>query len=260
MAFLKPLFCYLFLLILMRYILLFLLLSTINLAAQERTPVSGTVTTEEFPLENVLIKNISSEKFTVSDVSGRFLLKMAANDTIVLSHVGMQDLIKFISQEDLQQQPLLLKMLQEPEELREVEINGHPEINAVALGIIPKEIKTLTMNERRLKTAGDFKAKSLLGLLFGSFPLDPVINAINGRTKRLKRNIGIEKQQRNIAFLEMNAMNYMKDEMQLTDAQAQQLIDYIITDERLQDVLDLENEARLQFFLQDAWYRLQNES
>lgn len=258
-TFLKPLFCYLFSLITMRLFFLFLFLhSTLNLAAQDRMPVSGTVTTEEFPLENVLIKNISSEKFTVSDVSGRFLLKMAAGDTIVLSHVGMQDLIKFISEENLQQQPLLLKMLQHPEELREVEINGHPEINAVALGIIPKEIKTLTMNERRLKTAGDFKAKSLLSLLMGSLPFDPILNAINGRTKRLKRNIGIEKQQRNIAFLEMHHMDYMRDEMQLTKAQAQRLIDFIIEDPALQAIVDSGNEARLQFFLQDAWFKLKN--
>ena len=242
----------------MRLIFLFLLFSTINLAAQESTPVPGTVTTEEFPLENVLIKNVSSEKFTVSDISGRFLLNMRPGDTIVLSHVGMQDLIKFISEDDLQKQPLLLKMLQHPEELREVKINGHPEINAVALGIIPKEIKTLSMNERRLKTAGDFKPINLLGLLAGSLQLDPILNAINGRTKKLKRNIRIEKQQRNIAFLEMTAMDYLEQEMHLTDAQAQLLIDFIINDQKLQVVLDLENEARLQLYLQDRWFSLQN--
>lgn len=228
--------------------------------AQERQPVSGTVTTEGFPLESVSIRNVSSEKFTVSDVSGRFQLHMKTGDTIVLSHVGMQDLIRFISSKDIQQQPLLLKMQQQAEELKEVVVNEHSKINAVALGIIPKEIKTLSMNERRLKTAGDFKPIHLLGLLGGSLQIDPILNAINGRTKRMKRNIGIEKQQRNIAFLEMHAMSYMKNEMQLTEAQAQLLIDYIITDDRLQTVLDLENEARLQFFLQDAWYRLQNES
>lgn len=257
----KQVFCYLFRLIQMRpfFLILFLILFS-PLAAQERETVSGSVKTEEFPLENVNIRNISSKKATSSDSSGKFELKMQPGDTIVLTHLGMQDLIKFISSEDLQQQPLLLKMLQKPEELREVELNGHPEINAVALGIIPKEIKTLTINERRLKTAGDFKPRSLFGVLLGGLPLDPILNAINGRTKRLKRNIGIEKQQRNIAFLEMHAMDYMKTEMQLNDAQAQRLIDFIISDEKLQDVLDMKNEARLQFFLQDAWYRLQNES
>ncbi|MGA9590112.1 MAG: hypothetical protein WBV11_09805 [Salegentibacter sp.] len=69
----------------------------------------------------------------------------------------MQDLLKFITPEELQQQPLLFEMLQKPEELEEVVLNRHSEINAVALGIIPKKIKTLTTNERRLRTAGDFK-------------------------------------------------------------------------------------------------------
>ena len=236
-----------------------MLTSVWGLRAQERKQIPGSVTTGGLPLEKVHIKNISSHKFTISDTSGQFLLLMKAGDTLVLTHMGMQDLIKFISEEDLQQQPLVLKMLQHPEELREVVVKDHSEINVVDLGIIPKEIETLSMNERRLETAGDFKWIHLLGILGGSLEIDPILNAINGRTKRLKRNIGIEKQQRNIAFLEMNAMSYMKGDMQLTEAQAQQLIDYIITDEGLQDVLDLENEARLHFYLQDAWYRLQNE-
>ncbi len=35
----------------------------------------------------------------------------------------------------------------------------------------------------------------LLALLGGSMPFDPVINAINGRTKRLKKQIKIEKKE-----------------------------------------------------------------
>ena len=240
-------------------ILLLFLLSATAILAQERVPVSGVVNTEEFPLENVNIRNISSERFTVSDVFGRFQLNMKIGDTLVFTHLGMQDLIKFVSSEELQKQPLLLKMLQQPEELKEVRLNAHPEINAVALGIIPKEIKTLSVNERRLKTAGDFKPTHLLGVFTGGWLLDPILNAINGRTKRLKRNIGIEKQQRNIAFLEMHHMEYMRDEMQLTKVQAQRLIDFIIEDPALQVVIDSGNEARLQFYLQDAWFKLQNQ-
>ena len=236
------------------------LLCSFQLAAQERMKVAGSVKTKGFPLENVHIRNISSKNFTISSSSGKFILNIAAGDTLLLTHVGMQDLIKLVSKEELERQPLLLEMLQKPEVLREVVVNEYPEINPVALGIIPKEIKKLSMNERRLRTAGDFKPIHLLGLLGGSLQVDPILNAINGRTKRLKRYIGIEKKQNNIAILEMNAMTYMIKDMQLTKAQAQLLIDFVVNDERLQDVLDLENQARLEFFLQDAWYRLQNEN
>jgi hypothetical protein len=40
--------------------------------------------------------------------------------------------------------------------------------------------------QKELRTAGDFKPIMLLGLI-SSMPLDPLINKINGRTKRLKK-------------------------------------------------------------------------
>ena len=227
-----------------------------KITAQERTPVSGKVKSGEIPLENVHIKNISSEKATISDAKGRFQLNIKKGDTLLLTHVSMQDLVSFIKKEDLQN--LVLNMLQKPNELKEVMVNEHSEINAVSLGIIQKEIKPLSVNERRLKTAGDFKPIHLLGILTGSLPLDPILNAINGRTKRLKRNIAIEKQQKNIAFLEMHYLEYMTEEMKLSYPQAQLLIDAIIENDELNYLIETNNEARLQFFLQDQWYRLQN--
>lgn len=41
----------------------------------------------------------------------------------------------------------------------------------------------------------------LLGLLAGSMPLDPLINKINGRTKRVKKQIVVEKRISNIEKL-----------------------------------------------------------
>ena len=60
------------------------------------------------------------------------------------------------------------------------------------MGIIPYGQKKYTPAERKLKTAGDFKPIHLLGLLGGAFALDPIINKINGRTKKLKKEIKVE--------------------------------------------------------------------
>jgi hypothetical protein len=235
-----------------------LLFCGFKVSAQERVQVLGKVRSGAIPLENVHIQNISSENATISDASGYFQLKIKIGDTLLLTHVSMHDHISYVKEDDLKN--LVLNMLQKPTELKEVVVNDHSEINAVALGIIPKDIENLSTNERRLKTAGDFKPIHLLSILGGSLPIDPILNAINGRTKRLKRNIDIEKRQKNIAFLEINYLNYMKEEMQLTDAQAQLLINFIIEDAELTYLVDLNNEARLQFFLQDAWYRLKEEN
>ncbi|NRS87409.1 hypothetical protein HNQ02_000309 [Flavobacterium sp. 7E] len=71
----------------------------------------------------------------------------------------------------------------------------------MSLGIVSKDQKKYTQAERRLQTTGDFKPIMLLGLLGGSMPLDPLINKINGRTKRVKKQIVAEKKGSNIEKL-----------------------------------------------------------
>lgn len=237
--------------------LLFLLLFSLAVQAQERSQITGRVENAAVPLQNVHVKNITSGKFSVSGPSGEFLLSIKAEDTLVLSHVGMNDLIFFITKEDLAQDPLIFRMTESSNELREVTVGEESEINAVSLGIIPKKIEKLSMNERRLRTAGDFKPIHLLGILGGSLQIDPILNAINGRTKKLKRNIEIEEKQRNIAFLEIRHMDYLKEEMELTDQEARLLIGFVIEEEQLHQVISSGNEAQMHLYLHDAWFRLQ---
>jgi hypothetical protein len=80
-------------------------------------------------------------------------------------------------------------------ELNEVLINKNPNITAENLGIIPKDQVKLTPAERRLQTAGDFKPIHLLGLLGGFLAVDPILNAINGKTKMLKKDLAVERKE-----------------------------------------------------------------
>jgi hypothetical protein len=85
-------------------------------------------------------------------------------------------------------------------DLNEVIINTNT-ITAEKIGIIPENQKKYTPAERRLKTAGDFKPIHLLSILGGTLPLDPIINKISGRTKRLKKELEIEKKERLLSQL-----------------------------------------------------------
>jgi hypothetical protein len=78
-------------------------------------------------------------------------------------------------------------------ELEEVIVNKHPEINAVSLGISPKGIKQYTPAERKLATASSAKLNPQ--------GLDPLINAISGRTKMLKKELEVEKKERLLAYI-----------------------------------------------------------
>lgn len=92
-------------------------------------------------------------------------------------------------------------MVQENIELDEVVVTSKSKITAISLGIIPEDQKKYTQMQRKLQTAGDFKPIMLLGLLGGSMPLDPLINKINGRTKRIKKEIIIERKNNDIEKL-----------------------------------------------------------
>jgi len=73
--------------------------------------------------------------------------------------------------------------------MEEVVVNA---VTSQSLGIVPKGQKQYTQMERKLYTTGDFKPIMLLGLLGGGMPLDPLINAINGRTKKVKKEVDTE--------------------------------------------------------------------
>ncbi|WP_029036580.1 hypothetical protein [Salinimicrobium xinjiangense] len=239
-------------------IFLFLLLSC-NLLAQERVQIRGKIVKNDTLLENVHVRNISTGKFSLTGASGEFQLTMGVGDTLLFTHVGMHDLIAFIKKEDLERDPLIFRMTESSMELREVLIDETSEINVVTLGIIPKKIEKLSVNERRLRQAGDFKPKHLLGIIGGGVSIDAILNAINGRTKKLKRNISYEQKEKNITFLELHYTAYMKKDMELSDQEMRLLINHIIEDDALPRLISLKNEARLKFYLQGEWIKLREE-
>ena len=145
-------------------------------SAQERGLIQGTVRGQDGPLENVTAVNISSKRASITNRSGEFQLEARAGDTLVFSHVGMDDYIKFLDSSDVSTNSLDILMIDTFNELDEVNLTDVSEINAVSLGIIPEEIERLSVNERRLQTAGDFKPIHLLGLLGGSLQVDPIVN------------------------------------------------------------------------------------
>jgi hypothetical protein len=100
--------------------------------------------------------------------------------------------------------------------LKEVIINKNSNINEVSLGIVSKNKKTYTPAERKLRTAGDFRPLMLLGLIGGSMPLDPLINKINGRTKRLKKEVVLERKELNLKYLDVVFQeNYFVDYLKI---------------------------------------------
>ena len=231
------------------------LLFCFSATAQERVPVEGNVSNRQVGLEDVHIQNITNMQFSVTTRTGNFRISLAAGDTLIFSHVSMKDLIRVVEQEEISLGKMSVVMLENDTELKEVVIDENEEISALSLGIITEEKERLTMNERRLATAGDFKWYHLFGLLGGSLQIDPILNAINGRTKDLKRNIEIEKKMERIGFLEGKYMDYMKENFKAPEGEIQQFLDHLVEQVSLTPVLNSENEEQMKFYLLDQWFR-----
>jgi hypothetical protein len=161
----------------------------------------GKIVVESGNAGGVTIINLVNEKTAISDGNGEFFILAKAEDLLVFSSVNLEYYRRIIEEEDLKAEVLTIKMTAKITELKEVIVNKHPEINAVSLGISPKGIIHRTQMERKLYTAGDFKPIHLLGLLGGSLQVDPILNAINGRTAMLKKSIEFEKKEHLLAYI-----------------------------------------------------------
>lgn len=179
-----------------KILMLFLFCQVTFCQTADEKLLHGKILVESGNVGGVTIINLVNEKATISDGNGEFFILAKAEDLLVFSSVNLEYYRRIIEDEDLKAEVLTIKMTAKITELKEVIVNKHPEINAVSLGISPKGIIHRTQMERKLYTAGDFKPIHLLGLLGGSLQVDPILNAINGRTAMLKKSIEFEKKER----------------------------------------------------------------
>ena len=155
--------------------------------------VKGQVLSNATPLEGINITNASTKITVVSDLYGAFTILAKEGDILNFSAINYEPLRKFINKQEFKIGNIIVDLTPKSIELEEVIINEHPNISAENLGIIPRDQVKLTSAERKLQTAGDFKPIHLLGLLGGMLAVDPILNAINGRTKMLKKAVSVER-------------------------------------------------------------------
>ena len=139
-------------------------------------------------------------------------------------------------------------MIPKMTELKQVNINENTHITAENLGIVRKDQKKYTPAERKLKTAGDFKPIHLLGLLGGSLQVDPILNAINGRTKQLKKQVAVEKKEHLLVKLDNQFTdNYYIDQLNIDEDYVDGFKYYIINDETFVSIFSLNDKLKTQF-------------
>lgn len=190
----------------MKLLIPFLFFIGISSNGYSQNILKGKIVANGDNFENITIINLTSTIKVNADAEGYFLISAKANDILEITGNECKKLQIILKEEDFAKKLYFIRFscanASKIIQLNEVEIKSNQDINAVSLGILSKPAKKYTPAERRLKTAGDFKPIHLLGLLGGQFQLDPVLNAINGKTKRLKKELKVERNEKMLQKLD----------------------------------------------------------
>ncbi|HUH29548.1 hypothetical protein [Gelidibacter sp.] len=188
------------------YALSFFMVFGLHFMIGQTVTIKGKIIADD-DVEGIHILNNTSSSFTISNGQGEFSIPVKLNDTLAFS--GVSYLLKkvVVGQDMINSKVLTVYLTEKLNILDEVVVgriltgdlssdlaNSGIErtINFFDLGIPGYAGKPKTQSERRLHTAGDFKPIHLLSLLGGSLEVDPILNAISGRTKLLKHRIHLE--------------------------------------------------------------------
>lgn len=232
-----------------KLLLLFLLVPLLILA-QNDTIIKGRIVSDLKELEGVHIINITNIAGTVSDSEGYFTIRAKVSDTLLFSAVFLEKKKHVITKDEINQKLILIPIAPSTESLREVVLTEYPNINAVSLGIVSKDIKTYTKAERKLKAAGVFKWYSPLLIPLGGMSVDGLLNAISGRTDMLKKELVIERKE----ILQENTLEYFDKDyfiktLYIPEEYVDGFIYYVVEDVPFSNAMKIKNKTQATFLI-----------
>ncbi|WP_417886409.1 hypothetical protein [Zunongwangia sp.] len=198
--------------------------------------VEGKIVANSLNASKINIINISTGIGTTNTNSGEFSIKVSAQDTLLFSSVQFERKSIIISSEIIENRYLevvLKPLINQLEEVDISKLSGNLSIDSKSIPIFdkyalkaPMSTKTpLSKEEKMLYTATTgpggtkFHWYSILSL---NVPVFPILNAISGRTAKLKKRVKISKEKQ-LLWDELNSrkqffietLNLSEDELAL---------------------------------------------
>jgi hypothetical protein len=151
-------------------------------------------------IENIHVINRTAQKFTTTNSQGEFKISVSLADTIVFTSIQHKILVEIVDSKIINDKTLVVFLEEQVNTLDQVvvgkvltgdilsdvgNVEGEP-ITTKSVGIPSYQGKPKTQSENRLNeatTGGGF------------VPLFPIINAISGRTKELKKRVLLEEKE-----------------------------------------------------------------
>ena len=155
--------------------------------AKEVKTIRGRILAHSGNGTEIEVVNLNSEKSAKVNENGEFTIEAEINDVLFFASKSFEAYRKVLQANDFCEDFISIEMIPKGIELDEVIINQYATINARDLGIIPKNQKSYTVAERRLKA--------------NSGGIGGLINMLSGRKEMLKKELEVEKKETNLAKL-----------------------------------------------------------
>lgn len=177
--------------------MLILIVFQYNYSFSQSTEIKGKVIASS-DIDRIHVINKTANKFTITNDEGEFLISASVNDTIFISAIQYEPLNVVVTPNIISSNYLEVQLKEKITELDEVIVGkvltgdlqsdienseAKRQLNFYDLGIPGYTGKRKTQSQRRLHDATTGG---------GLVPLNPILNWISGRTKKLKEQIARE--------------------------------------------------------------------
>ena len=230
-------------------IILFLLFGIHSSFSQNEILIIGKIYDDQFTVQGIQVINLVNEKSTVSDQNGNFYILAKTGDMLVFCSNIYDYKRKFLEQEDINNNCLIIKLSKKAEQLKEVIVYNYSKINAVSLGIVGANIKSYSPAERRILAANSADLKgNTNGTTGGSISADPIFNMFSGRTKSLKMQLEIEHKEKILSRLDIMFMkSFFVEKLKIDKDYVKAFQYYVVEDKDFVDFIDNNNKTAIHF-------------
>lgn len=221
--------------------------------------LSGRVIANEKNVANVHVMNTSLSKATITNEAGQFRISVRVGDTLLFSAIQFRRKSFTITQEIYDARIIAVPLEEFVNELDEVvlrpydlsgdlnkdmqQIDTRGVVSATILGLPNPYHKPPTQAERKL-----FEATSGGGLI----PLNPILNAITGRTKYLKKVLRAQSiYARTERVREFYADSLFVQDLRIPSARIDDFMYYCEVDPGFSGVVDSNDRLQIWEFLKD---------
>lgn len=238
-----------------KFYLLVLLVFASSSTFSQTTDISGQVKASANTY-GIHIINKSSNKFTITDDDGKFVIPARLYDTILVSGVQYK-LNEFVVNDIIMQtKNVIINLEDKVNELDEVIVGKiltgdllsdiensevKRDINFYDVGIPGYTGRRKTQTERRI-----YEATTGSGLV----PLNPILNWISGRTKRLNQQLARERQDKAVQSVASKFSKLLFEETTLTTTQQNEFFYFCGDDIAFMPLYRKGNELKMLQFLQ----------